>query len=479
MKTKVVFLLFSIIITSCNFTALINPNPSLPVPGSEPENYPIAYHSDIYPYGLFYRLHGKSETLQQPYYSSNLQEALEVQSDRSMIQIPEIARPSDFLNTYYFDSQAASGGDGSLEHPFNTLDFINDGQYPDDTALLLKAGSRFFVSSLIINSRGGDGQGNPILPVDIYVGSYGDGPLPLITNTDSLPDHSIYQGGFSLKGTRVTLNGLHLIGGTNDNWAKMLVFGGTDVTPEECQITIANCHIETLRTEVGYAHGVMKGRGTDLVLYHNEIAYGREDIWYGSSTGTYRIVSNYFHHANQGTLQIDGYDPRDRDTWKYYKGDIIQFEYEGLDCCYIANNFFDRSDSASKFSLAFNTHHKAENIVIEYNTFLGPLQAWGGASILWYSDGIVRNNLFVQVDPEGGVGAIASFDTYVTGEGNQVSGNHFVNYTEGSSCYGFNYSTVGPDNQVFESIADYKASVNAENRKGSNIFANAHFYSQP
>jgi len=479
MKVKIVFLLLSILITGCSFFEINNSNPGIPYTGSEPENYPIAYHSDVYPNGLFYRLHGRSETFQQPYYSSNLQEALEVESDRTMIQIPDIARASDFQNTYYFDSQADPEGDGSLENPFNSLDFINDGQYPDNSALLLKAGSRFFLSSLIINSRGNDEQGNPILPVDIYVGSYGDGPLPLITNTDRLPNHSLYQGGFNLKGNRITLNGLHLIGGTNENWAKMIVFGGTDVTPEDCKITIANCHIETLRTDVGYAHGVMKGRGTDLVLYHNEIAYGREDIWYGSSTGTYRIVSNYFHHANQGTLQTEEYNPRDRDTWKYYKGDIIQFEYEGLDGCYIANNFFDRSDSASKFSLAFNTHHDAENIVIEYNTFIGPLQAFGGASILWYSDGIVRDNLFVQVDPEGGVSAIASFDTYVTGEGNQVSGNHFVNYTENSSCYGFSYSTIGPDNLIYESIADYKASVSAENRKGSNIFANTRFYSQP
>lgn len=472
--------LFLLTLTGCSFSTLIQSSPSTQIPidpfSSNPEDSPVAWYSGTYPNGIYYRLHGKSETIQTPFYSSNLQEDLGVTGDRSFLDIPALPRAEDFQNTYYFDSNASAGGDGTMAQPFNNLDFINQGLYPDDTALLLKTGSRFFSSSLIITSRGVDNQGKPVLPVDIYVGAYGEeGTMPLISNADSLPNHSTYYGGFSLKGTRITLNGLHLVGGVQENWGKMLVFGGTDVSPEVCKITIANCHIESLRTEPGYAHGVMKGRETDLLLYHNEIAYGREDIWYASSTGTYKIISNYFHHANQGTLQVDGYDPEDRETWKYYKGDIIQFEYEGLDGCYIANNFFDRSDSASKFSLAFNTHHDAENIVIEYNTFLGPLNAYGGASILWYSDGVVRNNLFIQVDPLGGVGAVASFNDYVTGEGNQFSGNHFVGYSENSSCYGFSFSSVGPDNRVYTDIQDYKSTVSSAERKGSNIFADVVF----
>jgi hypothetical protein len=417
--------------------------------------------SSVYPYGLAYQLHANSASVNTPIHSSYLMEPIGTSGANHQFIVPNIASANDFANQYFFDSNAADGGDGTKENPFNSIDFIMNQEYPDDCALLLKSGSVFKMSYLKAETN----------RKKIYFGAYGEGDMPIVTNVNSLENPTSFTETFTICGEDVTVDGLHLVGGATDTYSRLLnispkLSGGTRVEGGY-NITFANNHIESISVSgSGYCFNIIKGGCENLTLYKNEIAYSRDDIWYASSRySNYKIISNYFHHANQNTYNVSGMDIMDRETWRYGTGDVIQYEYEGLHGVYIANNFFDRSDSAGKFCLVFNSHDDASDIVIEYNTFLNPVDIKGGACILWNTFGVVENNLFINVDPQGGVGGIASYPVYIS----EVENNDFVGY-ETNAFYGVSQEEMPSSNTKYKDQNTYKENVTDDERRGSSLF---------
>jgi len=370
------------------------------------------------------------------------------QNFQDSISLPS---PQDYETVLYFDSEAPDGGDGSLESPYNSIDMLMDQDFVSNSAFLIKAGSEFFISGLATSADHSN----------IYFGSYGEGAQPLIVNADDLQNPTQYSSGFRFYGDSIVVDGLHLAGATTNNYGRLIDIGATN-------LTFANCHIEGLPDpDVYYPFNIFKGGSTNMVLYRNEIAYARDDIWYASSSGTYKIISNYFHHANMGVFSADDFDPADRDTWQSKGGDIIQWEYPGLDGAYIANNFFDKSDAAGKFALIFNGGEENSNIVIEYNTILAPSKSFGGAGMQFHSLGILRHNIFINADEEGGGNsALASYPVF----SDEIESNHFVGYTEQNALYNLTASDLGPGNLFWETITDYVNRSDKTVSVGSNLF---------
>jgi hypothetical protein len=366
------------------------------------------------------------------------------------VTIPIIASADDFGSVLYFDSAAADGGDGSSEFPYNTLDVIMDESYPDNCALLLRAGSIFYASSLNADSA----------KSNVYFGAYDDGDMPIVTNLDKLDNPTQFVAGSQFQGTDITVDGIHFVGGSKSSYRALMGIGGTN-------LTIANSHLESICTaEAGYLFNIWKGGAQNMVVYKNEIAYAHDDLWYASSNGTYQIVSNYFHHANMKTYKGDNFDPQNKDTWLQGSGDAIQFEYPGLTDTYIANNFFDRSDSARKFALIFNGGADNSNVVIEHNTIIAPQNFDGGSAMQLHALATVRHNLFLNIDPAGGSSALASYAAYTA----DITNNDFVGWEQGSGFWNVGFDDLGAGNTMYDSLEAYQTAVPAEERLGSDIF---------
>ncbi len=85
-------------------------------------------------------------------------------------------------NSYYFDSNAVSNGDGSENSPFNSLSEVSNLNLSGGDRIFLKRGSVFY-ETLDLDASGQDG--NPIV-----VNPYGVGEKPVISGGQSIPAQS-------------------------------------------------------------------------------------------------------------------------------------------------------------------------------------------------------------------------------------------------------------------------------------------------
>lgn len=416
--------------------------------------------SSVYPYGMILQKHSNSVSVNtNPSYSSAITEFAGndgLNNDVRRVERPDYANPDTYEKKIYFDSEAADGGDGTINLPYNTLTGLTKGNLLDDsTAYLLKAGSVFMMSGIQ--------QDYNTLRSKLYFGSYGEGDMPIICNADDFDNPTQTEGAFWLHGDYIAVNELHLVYCTSGTYSTMLKVAGSN-------ITIANSHIEGIKGSEGeYPYYCMKGGADPITIYNTEISYSGNDLFYLSAGNKYTFVSNYFHHVNMGTFYSDTCNPEDRATWRYSTGDIIQLEYGTPKSSYFANNVFDRSSSASKFCFIINGGTSLDSIdgtTIEYNTFINPLKSqYGGAGCYIYSNVIFENNLFLNVDPEGAISGLATYSGY----GANYKGNHFVNFN-GSEFYNCTINQLGEGHQIFTDIETYQSQVSLQDRKGSSLF---------
>lgn len=419
--------------------------------GANDEPSFLVHQSEVYPFGLEYQLFADSPSVNLPPHGSHLQQPIGNTGADNELEAPELPTPVYYSTVLYFDSQAEPGGDGSKEAPFDDIALIEEQAYESDTALLLARGSVFYKSAL---RAGGDKE-------RIFFGNYGEGNLPIVANVDDFESPQEFILGSEFGGTDITVVGIHFVGGGTGTYDRLMNIGGT-------RLTIAHSHLESIDTPgTGYLFNIFKGGAQEMTLYHCELGYSRDDIWYASSSGSYRILSNYFHHANLSVFNTDNFDPEDRETWRQGGGDIIQFEYEGLDGALIADNFFDKGDSSCKFALIFNGGETNQNVEVRDNTVIGPMDTCGGAAIQWHTVGVLRDNLILNTDPEGTVSALASFEVFAS----EITGNHFVGYPEGAETYNLGWSDLGPGNERYATLEAYQAAVPPDERRGSSIFA--------
>jgi len=429
--------------------------------------------STVYPYGLVMQKHANSPSVNQSgYFSSTLTETVNKDSfsnQAKKIAIPDYANPENYDNVTYFDSNAPDGGDGSLDSPFNSLEILTEGDIEDNHAYLIKGNSVFMNSRICIYYN------NP--RSNVYIGSYGEGEMPLICNTDSFENPTENAGGFWFYGKRLAVDGLHLVCANGASYGLLLHMGGE-------KMTFANSHIEGIRDSNGrYPTYGIKGGCDELIMYNCEFAYVRTDLFYLSTRNEgYQMVSNYFHHCNMGCYEgiyQDGelqtpFDPEDRSTWNYKTGDIIQFESGTPVNSYFANNVFNRGDSPGKFCFIINGGtplNETGGTIIEYNTFISPLVSFGGAGCYLASNVLFRNNLFLNTDPVNngsntGVSALVTWSGY----GENFKDNHFINYDKGAETYNVAMDQLGQGHLRFDSITDYQSQLAAEERRGSSLF---------
>lgn len=344
--------------------------------------------------------------------------------------IPEILTADFFSNKVYVDPSLLSDGDGSLNNPRNTLDIT----FQSDTAYLIKSGATF------TGSVGGYFE-------DVYVGSYGSGGKPVIHGTFGVGDNS----------RNLTIDGLRIQREGVGSYRQLLRLPDTSAS----YITIANSEIIGIDSGSGYPFYNMKGGGRNLVFYHNEFAYCRNDGIYGGLFENSTFVSNYFHHQNMGG--VDSIDST---------GDGIQMEDADASNVYFANNYMDRSHTIWKFALIVNSYlSKSENFVAEYNTFIAPRQGNGGAAVRWHAgtDNKLRRNLF---DVSTGLLAVAGHILHQ----NQTApygmrDNHKVG--SGPLCYDVDQMTQPEYNNLefsnFDEYGSYLSSNPSIGQYGSDI----------
>ena len=107
-----------------------------------------------------------------------------------------------------------------------------------------------------------------------------------------------------------------------------------------------------------------------------------------------------------------------------------------------------------------------EGTTIEYNTFINPLQAYGGAGCYIQSNVIFKDNLFVSTDdPEGPISGLATSSVFAP----NYTGNHFVNFN-GAETYGMNYDELDESNQKYTDLDTYHSEVSLQERKGSSLY---------
>lgn len=374
------------------------------------------------------------------------------------VERPAYAQPDTYSKKIYFDSKASESGDGTLEKPYNNLDGLKNGNLlADSTAYLIKANSVFMLSGI---------QQDYNTPrTRMYFGMYGEGDLPVICNANSFTNPTEKSSGFWFYGKQIAINQLHLVYCEGASYSIILHIGG------DGDLTIANSHIESMPDANGnYAAYAIKGGVNNLTIYNTEIAYTKMDMFYLSTqVSGYQFVSNYFHHCNMGSYSEADFDPNNRETWRYVSGDIIQFESGTPVNSYFANNVFDRSDTPGKFCFIINGGTplvETQGTTIEYNTFINPLQKFGGAGCYIQSHVILKDNLFISTDdPDGPISGLASSSVFVP----NYTGNHFVNFN-GGETYGISFSELDESNQKYEDLSAYQSDVPLQERKGSSLY---------
>ncbi len=342
--------------------------------------------------------------------------------------IPTIASAEDFNNIVYIDP-SGSNGDGSIENPYNTLQGLD---IEPHTAYLIKRGT-------VLHENINKVWDNNL------VGAYGQGPKPIIESTpDSqfvIPQHSRHT----------TFRNLHITKSGSGGYDGIVSFGSPNVDDyaDTHDITIAYCKVVGKNDDTGYYPRTGLGyHGTNITIYNNEIAYFRNN---GSGIGGHniKVIRNWYHKIN-----MDGEDSNES------TGDIIQsiYLYNELKDFYMAGNILDKSNAIWKYGLMLNYSlsdgDKAENIVVENNTFYAPKIGRGGAAVRWVAgpDAIFRKNVV------NGIGLEFPIDTY-DGHANRpepygIRDNHILR--EEGKLVVHNGAELNETNQRFYSQNEYE-----------------------
>lgn len=334
--------------------------------------------------------------------------------------VPSIPTGQDYVNVVYIDPDG-NNGSGTMEAPYNTLQGLT---LQANTAYLIKRGT---VLDEVVNKAW----------VDVFVGAYGEGDMPVLNR------------GIQIQGTskNAVFRDLHITSAGNGSSSSANNVIDFTHTPRPSGITIAYCRIIGRDEGQGYPWYLISNGAHDLLFFHNEVAYCRNNGWWLNARNV-RLIRNWFHNTNK-----DG----ESDTES--SGDGIQSN-SNLTNGYIAGNYIDKSNSMWKYALMLNLDGSSggdpsENVRAEYNTIIAPKSGAGGAAVRW-EPGIraqFRRNLVSSLP-----NLVTPFDTY----GNfahepwpfGIRDNHILRQQAGS-IVAFNRTTLSSDNLIFSSFADY------------------------
>jgi parallel beta-helix repeat protein len=297
----------------------------------------------------------------------------------------------DYDSRVYIDPSWTGCEEGTMACPYNSW---TDVSWAPGIAYLQKRGTTETLSGelLIMDAP------------NVYIGSYGTGPRPVMIGGASALLHVQSEGVF--------IRDIHLQNpaASRENSGQVVYFRGNGGNGVIYDCTISNSSWEGI---FSWASGLK-------VLYSEVYDINQDGIWIGNSE-YFEIAHNTIHDVNQAWNDYGA----DQDM---ASGDVIQLE-EGINNWWIHHNEMDRTNSGNKFCT-----HSASTLqtfgLFEYNTLRGPMtDGEGGASVYLESgSGItIRNNQILGPSPSG----FYAFDTdNVLLEGNTFDGvtNAIENY---------------------------------------------------
>lgn len=282
------------------------------------------------------------------------------------------------MSTYYISPGAASGGDGSIDRPFNSWSI--GGLRPGNT-YLQRAGTTY---QGVINV---DQPGSAFAPIQI--GTYGSGAAPVINGTVSFSGTSYVRfSGFTI---------------TNPNGSGVLVQNGSH-------------HVEISNNVVtGAQLGIwIGGAGTDNSVHDNTVVNSRGigiavDRTSGTPGHETLIARNWISDSGGAGIQLDGNYAKITDNHVNASGQR-EFVVSGIHV-YTSNSSTGRGN--------YNTI--TGNVV----TYTHDDRLYDGSGILldqWTHDNVVDRNFTLGNDGAG----IALYDSYSNIVSNNVSGSNAV-----------------------------------------------------
>jgi hypothetical protein len=283
--------------------------------------------------------------------------------------LPEIPTASDYNTILYVDPQAPTGGNGTIDKPYNT---INGLTITPNTAYLIKAGTILYerVDRVWKNNM---------------VGRYGEGDRPVVNHGFRFNEG---VDGIVVRDLRIVREGT----GTSGTASASSIFVNYG-TPRN--ITIAFCDIEGIENpsmEYAYrypAFGSTGAAGGSWVFYNNRIGNIGSKAFY-TAAPNYVFVRNYVYNINRGAWTGE---ERDQESGIGH-GNAFSYRF-WRENAYIAGNYFDGYrdfDHSIMYAgkgifgiMAGMDDLTPNNMVIEYNTIIGApgITSTGGGSLYY------------------------------------------------------------------------------------------------
>lgn len=332
--------------------------------------------------------------------------------------------------SYYIDGSKSSNGDGSIENPFNQ--FVDKG---NNVAYYIKRGTQIESPS---------SMGNYVL-----IDAYGEGDMPKINGSMNFRNYGNHH---------VILKNLYLFKSG----------GGFNVRVyENPQGGFYFYRCKIMGDPNSPASFNIYGMKSPAGLLECELGWAVQDNILASDWTDSFIVSCYFHHANRGNSN-NGRDPNTT-------GDAVQFLRHNIKRLYIANNYFDRSDSWWKYCVIFTTAQDGNpsDITFEYNTLISPARGKGGAMLFTAmgDKAKVRGNLFHNWDGNTDVSFLQTYNTIDQPYPYGIYDNVFIGNTDSShpdfwgatedERHKIIQQSIG--NRIFTNMEEYRQYIESNN----------------
>lgn len=267
-------------------------------------------------------------------------------SESQRYVIPSYRDEYDFATQIYIDPSALTNGSGTIGSPLNYFPSTME----DNTAYLIKAGTTinpFPNQTKTVN--------------ETYIGRYGSGANPILIGVGVMFQINEGSEGFCLNG--LTIKGQR----ASEKLSPILNLPAESYTVDRLSpIEFTYCNIQGIaHPQYGYPYNLIK---SDVdIMYHCELSYSNDDLWFTGSLVNALIHTNYFHHANQSNGTGDG----------------VQVEFTLQNTKYI-NNIIDRRGTVAKYCLIVNQKGGPNyNNDVLYNTMYGSDPGNGGAVMQW------------------------------------------------------------------------------------------------
>lgn len=318
--------------------------------------------------------------------------------------------PADYTNVIYIDPSQTTDGDGTMESPHDSFDFLtSDGleRYLEgDTLYLVKRGTELVLSERHLSFRR--------VSSHAAISAYGEGERPLLRSILDTDQPLITGGSSSGDYSDIIVDGLHLFWDCPVEQCEQAPSGLVAIQTSEGTgdgTVVQDCELhgtENNPTFNGLRYmGVTQNTDKNLRYLGNEVYYIADDGVITHHVDSVEVAYNYIHNVNQNynrwpeggidctlddgsTLNIphcpgrvtDPADGQCADQLPFgCSGDVLQL-IDGRDP-HVHHNLFDKSTEGNKFNIIISsTIDEWFGALVEHNELYGPATEGGGATAI-------------------------------------------------------------------------------------------------